>query len=84
MKKKGVCWHYCKLVKILLEDAGIMCDTVSVTVEDECHMILKTFVEGKWLYIDPTMYTSDSEEYIMDEAAYQYLYQPNKYMHFNW
>lgn len=56
----GVCWHYAKIVSILLDDAGIYNELVVGKYGDstDYHMWLRCKVNGKWVYTDPTFYKS--------------------------
>ena len=56
----GVCWHYAKIVSILLDDAGIYNELVfgKYGESTDYHMWLRCKVDGKWIYTDPTLYKS--------------------------
>lgn len=56
----GVCWHYAKIVSILLDDAGIYNELVFGKYGESTnyHMWLRCKVDGKWIYTDPTLYKS--------------------------
>lgn len=52
--KRGVCWQYAAIGKVLLEDAGIQTEIMHGTLNGENHMWLRCLVDGKWCYVDPT------------------------------
>ena len=56
----GVCWHYAKIVSLLLDDAGIYNELVfgKYGESTDYHMWLRCKVDGKWIYTDPTLYKS--------------------------
>lgn len=55
---KGVCWHYAKIVSLLLDEEGIYNELVvgKYAESNSYHMWLRCKVNGKWVYTDPTMY----------------------------
>ncbi len=60
---RGVCWHYARAAKVLLEDAGIYTETMAVTTNllssdktsGNLHMIIRCWDGEKWIYSDPTI-----------------------------
>lgn len=51
---KGVCRHYAKCMKILLDDAGIKNEIMVGNYNGSPHMWLRCFVNDEWCYVDPT------------------------------
>jgi len=51
---KGVCWHYGKIAKTLLEAAGIHCEVVTGILYGGNHLWIRSKINGKWVYSDPT------------------------------
>jgi len=57
--KKGVCWHYVKVVNILLKDRGLQTEVCYGTYRNDVfHMWLKVYDGERWWCIDPTFYSS--------------------------
>ena len=54
INKRGVCWHYAKIAKVLLEDAGIQTEIMMGNLNGNGHMWIRCFIDGKWCYVDPT------------------------------
>lgn len=53
--KKGVCWHFTKIAKVLLEEAEVQTEVMIGFMDNESHMWVRCLVDGKWLYSDPTL-----------------------------
>lgn len=53
---RGVCWHYTKIGKVLLENAGITSEILPCICKSngEQHVILRIKLGDKWEYCDPT------------------------------
>lgn len=52
--KRGVCRHYSKILKILLDDAGIQNEIMVGTYNGGAHMWIRCLINGEWCYVDPT------------------------------
>lgn len=59
---KGVCWHYAKIGKVLLEDAGIYAEVLPCrsSYNNNKHVILRCKIDDSWIYCDPTDITNAS------------------------
>lgn len=78
---KGVCWHFSKIAKILLDEAGIENEIMIGYYEGNSHMWLRSLIDGKWAYIDPTL--AGSAWWSYSNMAYRTFidsYKPIKYM----
>ena len=71
----GVCSHYCNIVKVLLQDAGVEVEVVhgstgvnqSISDMDLTHVWLRCKNEdGRWIYVDPTLESSLYENDYLD------------------
>lgn len=51
---KGVCRHYAKIVKVLLDAEGIENEIMIGNYNGSSHMWLRCFIDGEWVYTDPT------------------------------
>lgn len=55
--KTGVCSHYVKILSVLLEDAGIEYENMAGKyINGQMHTWLRCRVDGKWVYVDPTIF----------------------------
>lgn len=61
----GVCWHFAKITSVLLNDAGVYNELVVGKFQNSAdyHMWLRCKVNNKWIYTDPTFFTSTGDEY---------------------
>lgn len=53
-EEKGVCRHYTKCLKVLLDDAGIQNEIMVGYQNGNGHMWLRCFIDEEWVYVDPT------------------------------
>lgn len=64
---KYVCWHYARLLKTLLEDAGYNPEILICWSYGDFHSLLRLQTEdGKWHYIDPTFASGKEPLYYTD------------------
>lgn len=66
---RGVCWQFSRLVQCLLEDAGLEVEVVQGMCRDTYHAWLRVRADGKWVYVDPTVYVSGGEP-IISRSSY--------------
>lgn len=54
--RQGVCWHFCKSVKVLMEEKGVKTELLYVREREtnSQHVILRCLSGDKWIYCDPT------------------------------
>lgn len=79
--KKGVCWHYAKIGKVLLEDAGIQTEIMHGTFDNKYHMWLRCLIDGKWCYVDPTATQQNWWDFSnMSYAQFITHYKPQQYI----
>lgn len=52
--EKGVCRHYAKCLKVLLDDAGIQNEIMVGYYNGSGHMWLRCLIGDEWVYVDPT------------------------------
>lgn len=52
--EKGVCRHYTKCLKALLDDAGIQNEIMVGYYNGSGHMWLRCLIDDEWIYVDPT------------------------------
>jgi len=76
----GVCWHYIKSFKVLLEEVGFESESIYVYMNgrDTGHIISRIWDGDKWVYVDPTNYKAVSREY----CNVNYLLVENSYIPF--
>ena len=70
---KGVCWHYAKIAKVLLTDAGIPTKIVYGTAYGVPHMWLCCQTDNGILYADPQSGIIDPEIYTSHYVAGPYV-----------
>lgn len=66
--RKGVCWHFAKVAAVLLEDAGFETEIMVGLVDNygttgDAHEMLRCKVDGKWIYVDPTLFQTTGRWY---------------------
>lgn len=75
---KGCCWHYAKIASYLLNKEGIYTEIISGKVLEtgENHCWIRSFIDDKWQYIDPTFYVTAENPFYVDIAyvVYQSMY----------
>lgn len=75
---KGCCWHYSKIASYLLNKEGIYTEIISGKIIDtgESHCWIRSYIDDKWQYIDPTFYVTGSNPFYVDIAyvVYQSMY----------
>lgn len=73
-KNAGVCWHMAKYLCVLLKESGLESECVSGVYSrsdgDMEHMWVRTKIDGKWIYSDPTLFRSDERYYQVDYVTY--------------
>lgn len=87
----GVCWHYTKLVQVLLESADIKSEMVACRLAEaprKSHVILKSKIGNKWVYTDPTLHKTMGAQGInylsIDEYRLAKEYRLVHYLGNNW
>lgn len=83
--RQGVCWHFVKATKVLLEDAGVTTELLYVRERETGgqHVLLRCLSDGKWVYCDPTFVKSLGLDY--SNIGYREVinrYIPDKYVHY--
>lgn len=84
----GVCYHYATIVKILLENEGLEVEPVICYMDgdrSETHVIIRTKIDGRWVYSDPTNVKDLGIYKVMipyDELVK--VYQPVHYTAIDW
>lgn len=70
-RKRMVCWHVAKIFKILMEDAGVETEALTVKTSDEYHEICRWKDENnKWHYSDPTYFIAEEASEDAKNASY--------------
>ena len=75
-EKSASPWHICKIVSILLEDAGLENELVSGKFNGTQHYWLRCNYDGQWIYVDPTFYLTGYTSFLnIDYDSYISSYQ---------
>lgn len=70
--KSGACWQLCKIIEYLLEQSGVETEIIygqmainqNIVDTNSAHTWLRSKVDNRWVYYDPTMILLGNDSYI--------------------